>query len=276
MDYQILKLAVKDLNLLPFQVDSLKKLTQELKILTTSLTNVKNIIARGGFILDTLLGTEPNDIDLFYESSKWKTKNWQGCECDSIKSQIISLNLPLINSRKTDLGHILENEIHLDPVTKVLGFFSHHIDVASMVCLDSSGSIWVNQESLNCIKNKIHEIRFEGWLQHFIYPYSDNPFYRNYKTSYCRLLIRGLRMIHSKKYLSVGSNYRNLLENSNPLFNEVLNNKQLIKGVKEAMVEKCSAMDIPDFYHAIDIANPGNIVKLKSNIKKIYTHAHSS
>lgn len=263
--YTPLKISPVEFGLSKSQLKIIKDLAQELKLIEERLPFIKEIVARGGFILDTLFGVPPNDIDLFYSLKTWQSPRWQGCRCEEIKSKILKLNLPLSSTRKIDTGHILKGEIYLDPIQKITGPFSHHIDVPSMVCLTSTGDLWSNQEALNCIQTKTHEIRFDGWLQHTFYPYSDQK--PNFPTGYAKIVIvRGLRMIHTKKYKAVGPNFRYMVENCPEVLDAIVKSRDLQKRLIPNLKEKCHFMKPEDFKNALRVTGVKN---QKAVFKKI-------
>lgn len=236
--------------------ETIKRIGEELSVIEKDIRIIDKVVIRAGFVLDTLLGNPPNDADLFYSLRKWQYKNWPGCQCQKIAKEITRLNLPIIKSRKIDLGHILKGEIYFSPVEKTVGPFSHHIDIAAMVCIDSKGNVWGNDEALYCINNRIGEIRYDGWLQHSYFPYTpEDPFYNNFSAFYALQVFRELRMIHSKKYKAVGPNLKLLIENSLPVFKYVLNDLDLIKYVKNKVAMKNSLMKIGDYEKSLNVAN---------------------
>ena len=245
------------------QKDTLYRLASELRVMKQKIKYLDEIITRGGYILDILYNVEPSDIDLFYS-----LKNKTDCKCDEIKQVIKRLHLPLTNSKKVDLGHILPGEINISPINKVVGPFSHHIDIPSMVCLDSEGNIWGNKKSLYCIKNKIHEINYLPWIMHFHFPYSpDNIYYRTFYTSYCRLTIRGLRMIHTKKYKRVGPNFKYHLANWPQVLTVIDKNQEWTMAIKNYIKEKSPNMNSKAFESAINIARVKNKIEIMSHLK---------
>ena len=89
-----IKLDLREFNVSLEQRDTLKQLAAELKTIKEQTPIIKDIVARGGFILDTILGAKPNDIDLFYSLKTWQSPAWQGCKCDEIKKKIDRLDDP--------------------------------------------------------------------------------------------------------------------------------------------------------------------------------------
>jgi hypothetical protein len=194
---------------------------------------------------------------LFYSLKNWESPEWQGCRCDEIKSKILKLGLPLTSTRKIDTGHILKGEIYLDPISKIAGPFSHHIDLPSMICLTSSGDLWSNIEALHCIYTKTHEIRFDGWLQHTFHPYSDQK--PNFPTGYAKIVIvRGLRMIHTKKYTNVGPNFKHMVENSPEVLDAIIKSRDLQERLIPNLKEKCGFMKPKDFKNALRVTGVKN------------------
>jgi hypothetical protein len=247
---------------------TIHELGRELAIIEKEIGEIDKIVVRAGFVLDSLLGSQPNDADLFYSLKKWQHKNWPGCRCKEIAKKITLLNLPIINSRKVDLGHILKGEVYFPPAEKVVGPFSHHIDVPAMVCIDSSGNVWGNDEALYCINNRIGEISFNCWLQHSYFSYiPDDRLFNNYAVFYTLQVFRELRMIHSKKYRSIGPNLKLLFDNCLPVLTFVLADKKLASYTKENIAEKNSSMSLKDYATALEITGVVDIKRYLEVIK---------
>ncbi len=266
---EFLKLTPEELGTPPKQCAVFKQLASELKTIKESTQFLKDIIVRGGFVLDTIMAVEPNDLDIFYSLEEWQTPEWQGCKCDEIKQKITSLSLPTTSSRKVDTCHILEGEMYLDPIPKCLGYFSHHIEVPSKVLLDSDGYIWTIKEAVTCIKERIYELKNTGRIQHAYYPYMEDPGYRNYITTSARIITRGLRMIHTKKYKSVGREFFELVENSSLIWESVLSNKEYAEMLKRNVTEKNGFMKLDDYKNSLDVVNSSNKQEILSSIQKI-------
>jgi len=249
------------------QIKIFTTLANELRNIEEKSKHVDQIIARGGFIIDTLLSVEPSDIDLFYSLKG----NIIDCKCNEIKKEVESLHLPLLSQRKVDLGHVLENEIFFPPVEKVVGPFSHHIDIPSMVCLDSRTNLWTNNLALTCLKEKAYEIRPFALLMHHKFPYSpENPYYLNFYTSYSRLMVRGLKMIHKKGYKKFGSNFLFFLENWPSVLEVVKSSDELTQAIQNYIIEKCPGMKFTDFKKAIITTKSNNNHKIINSIKFLF------
>lgn len=246
--FRPIKVAPNQLNLSTQQIETIKQIGKELTTIQGNIPIIKEIVVRGGFTLDTVLKIEPHDIDLFYSLHKWELKDWQGCKCDSIKANIKKLDLPLINTRKVDLGHILKGEIYQEPIDKVIGIFSHH-DINSRICFDKDGNIWTCKETINGIKNRIHEWDDDALLQFAYYPYMEND---TYITFYSRNIIRGLRMIHTKKYIGVGPVFRSFVEKSPYLFDEILKDKKQTQILRNYILDKTDGMNLGDFQSVLE------------------------
>ena len=266
---EFLRLSPEELGTPPKQCDVFKQLASELKTVKESIPFLEDIIARGGFVLDTIMAVEPNDLDIFYSLKEWQTPEWPGCKCEELKKGIAFLNLPITSSRKVDVCHILEGEIYLDPIPKCLGYFSHHIEIPSKVLLDSDGYIWTTKEAATCIKERIYELRNTGRVQHAYYPYMEDPGYRNYITTSARIVARGLRMIHTKKYKSVGKEFFELVENSSLIWQSVLNNQEYTKMLKRNMIVKNGFMKLDDYKNALDVVGSTKKEEILSSIQKI-------
>lgn len=155
-----------------------------------------------------------------------------------------------------DLGHSGEGELYIPAIEKMTGFFSHLWEVASMVCIDSNGDIWGNQEALNCIINKIHEIRFDGWLS---YPYFIREFpHVDYNYYYVANCLRGLRTIYFKNYNGIGPNYKMLLENANIMIDYFVTVPQYVQELKKYHKKKCYNMPMEDLKKSLAIIKVNN------------------
>jgi len=240
--------------------ETFKRIALELSLIKNRINFIDEIVVRAGFVIDTLLGVEPNDVDLFYSLKKWEHKDWPGCKCEEIRLKLLDLELPIINSRKVDLGHILEGEIYFSPAEKVVGPFSHHIGVPAMVCVDDKGRLWGNDEALDCINGRRGEIQYNAWLQHAYFPYTpEDPYGNNFSAFYALQVFRELRMIFSKRYVSVGPNLKLMMENCLPVFDYILSNPDLKGYIKKKVIKKNSLMKLSDYREVLGIFKLGNI-----------------
>ena len=206
-------------------------------------------------------------IDLFYSLKKWKHKDWPGCECTKINGLITKLKLPTFDSRKIYLGHILEGEIYFSPIEKTVGPFSHHIDVPDMLCIDSNGNLWGNDEALHFINNKIGEIRFDGWIQHPYFPYSpEDPFYGNYVAFYTYQILRELRMIYTKNYKAVGPNMKLFFQVSQPIIKAAIKDEKVRDYIKKRIKLKNPVMNLDRYNKALNVVK---ISKQREYLKMI-------
>jgi hypothetical protein len=129
-----------------------------------------------------------------------------------------------------------------------------------MLYVDSKGTLWGNQEALNCIKNKVHEIRFDGWM---LYPYFIRVFpHVDYYFYYAANCLRGVKMIYCKNYTSVGPNYKMLLENAQPILDYVSTIPFYIEELKKSYANKCRKMSKEDIFIALEITKAKNKVYL--------------
>lgn len=267
--YKPRKIKPSELKLKNYPWETTRKAGKELSAIKESVGIVDEVVVRAGFVLDTLLGVEPNDVDLFYSLKIWKYKDWPGCECKRIRKEIRGLNLPVISSRKIDLGHILEGEIYFSPVVKTVGPFSHHIDIPDMLCIDKNGDIWGNDEAIFCINNRVGEIRYDGWLQHPYFPYIPEDFLHNkFSVFYILQVFRELRMIYTKKYIAVGPNLRLLFDASLPVFDSVLESSRLTKYIKDYVSTRNSTMNIQGYKEALGVVGVDDMRKYIGLIKR--------
>jgi len=167
---KIIKCSDK-ISITPQQKKLIREVSNELRKIKKSFPSIDEIIIRGGFVPDILLGKEPKDIDIFY-CIKDKNGNYSiKCHCDEIRKQIDRLNLKFIGKKyKYDLENSFEKEPRLKPIQRTASFFSYHSDWLSMFCLDTNGDIWTNKTTFTYFKKRIHEVRYEGFLPWAYYP----------------------------------------------------------------------------------------------------------
>src|SRR3989344_6698255 len=146
------------------QEKTIKAVAHDLTTITDAIRGIE-IVIRGGFIPDLLLGTEARDIDLFYCITDRKGYYSTICHCDEIRAQIDKLKLLYIGKKyEYDLENSFEKEPRLKPIERTVGFFSYHTDWFSMFCIDKNGDIWTNIKTYDYLKNNNFEIRYEGSL----------------------------------------------------------------------------------------------------------------
>jgi len=237
----------------------LETAASDLKIIKQSVPIIKEIIVRGGFLVDLILKNKAGDIDLFYVTHDKKGNISLSCQCDYLKKEIAKLNLNLVGKRhKLDLGHFGKNEIYLPPIEKICGYFSHHIDYISQFCLDENNNIWGNQDSLKHIKAKHYEIRYEGWV---LWPYFLEDAQR-YNLAFTGTLIRGLRFIKNKRLNSCGPKFKELVKNSAIILKEIAKNESETKIFKKWLIRARlnDPKAIEEVLKKIEISNPEKIL----------------
>lgn len=233
------------------------ELAHDLRLIKQACPFLDDIIVRSGFILDTLLNAQPFDVDAYYTTKEQVNSLFSKCRCDEIRENIKNLNFKILDKKyPLDLGHSGEGEIYLPPIEKNLSFHSHLFDLADMVCLNDQGELWANDEAVNAINNKTHEIRYDGWLLHpyfiRVFPHDDYYYFVTANS------LRGLKMIHTKKYTNVGPNYRLLLENLKPIIDYVANVPDYVQKLKKYHEKKCRNMSREDLKKALAITAANN------------------
>ncbi len=229
----------------------------DLTLIKNKVPFIEDAIVRAGFVADTLFNVEPHDIDAYYTTKEQIGVKFQKCRCDEIRDLIKNCDFKLMNTKyELDLGHSGEGELYITAVEKMTGFFSHLWEVANMVCIDSSGTVWGNKEAFECIKNRIHEIRFDGWLY---YPYFIRVFpHVDYYYYYANNCLRGLRTIFIKNYTGIGPNYKMLLENAKLVLNYVATVPEYRENLKKYHKDKMYSMTLDNIKNALDITNVSN------------------
>lgn len=239
------------------QKQIISEIASDLELIKDRVTFLDDIIVRAGFVADTLFNVEPHDIDAYYTTKEQIGIKFQKCRCDEIRGSIKDCDFKLMNrSYELDLGHSGEGELYIPPVEKMTGFFSHLSEIANMVCIDSEGTVWGNKEAFDCIKNRIHEIRFDGWLY---YPYFIREFpHVDYYYYYANNCLRGLRTIFIKNYTGIGPNYKMLLENAELVLEYVATVQDYKEKYKNYHKKKMYGMSLENLQHALKITKVNN------------------
>lgn len=201
------------------------ELTYDLQLLKKGVTQLDQIVIRGGCVLDVLHNLEPNDIDLFYsikENGKYVTE----CRCDIIRSLMKHLPFKYFSQKNIDLENSYEKEPMFGPIERTVGLFSFHSDYNSMLALDEEGQIWTNTDTLKYIKDGIYEVNYAGFLPWAYFPQKNDN--HHYYSFFCYQLIRGIAHI-MKRDLKPGPTFLDIVEHA-PLL--------VPRGIKEVDVRK--------------------------------------
>jgi|GEM_PF-4084579 len=191
----------------------------DLRNIKKAIPKMDEIIVRGGFTPDILLGKEPQDIDMFYCIKDRNGRYSVRCHCNEVRKKIDKLKLKYVgNKYDYDLENSFEKEPRLKPIERTAGFFSYHVDWLSMFCLNSDGNILTNKNTLNFFENRIHEIRYEGFLPWAYYPKPTDG--NNYYVALAYEIVRGLTHIQRRK-LKMGKLYSELVSNSEFILNKL-------------------------------------------------------
>ncbi len=239
------------------QKQLLSDLAHDLTLIKKSASFLDDIVVRGGFLLDVLLNSEPFDVDLLYTTKEQIGKLFSKCRCEELRNAVKDLDFKvMVKKYEIDFGHFGLGELYMSPTDKTVGFHSHQKEINSQLSLDSDGRLWSNARSIQGIKDKVHEVRFEGWL---LYPYFIREFpHIDYYFNFTSMCLRGLKMIYTKKYKSVGPNYRNMLDNARPILDFVLTVPQYLTDLKKYYKAKCRNMSKQEIRKALKVTKANN------------------
>lgn len=267
--YEVVKLT-SEFKLSQKQQETFSALAHDLKTLKDNVSLLQDIVVRAGFVLDTLLNVEPHDIDTLYTTKEQVGHLFEKCRCDDIRVIIPNLKFEIFNKEhELDLGHFGEGEVYVPLIEKTVGYHSHLIDVGDMVCIDSNGDIWGNKEAEYCIKNRIHEIRYDGWIlfSYFIreFPYTDYYYF-------CTLnIFRGLKMISSKNYGGAGPNFLTLLENAKPILDYTSTVPKYIEALNKYRNKKAPFMDVTEITKTLEVTKVSNANYIVDMLVKVFS-----
>ncbi|MFH1601793.1 MAG: hypothetical protein ABIB61_02430 [Candidatus Shapirobacteria bacterium] len=202
--------CTKALKLSKTKKTNLKFVSLDLEQIKKRVPEIEKIVVRGGFVADLILGCSPCDIDLFYQIKDKKTGEYsKKCHCSEIKKAIRKINFKIFDWNEIDLENSFEKPPLFDLIERTLGVFSYHTDFLSMFCIDEHGKIWSNKDSFYCLKNKILELNYAGFVpwsyfrkKHENFDFYSFPLY---------VITRGLAHI-SRRDLKPGKNFRLLLK----------------------------------------------------------------
>jgi len=267
--YEVVKLT-SEFKLSQKQRETFSFVAHDLKTLKNNVPLLENIVVRAGFVLDTLLNAEPHDIDTLYTTKEQVGRLFEKCRCDEIRETLPNLRFKIFNKEhELDLGHFGKGEVYVPLIEKTVGYHSHLIDVADMVCIDSNGDIWGNKEAEYCIKNRVHEIRYDGWIlfSYFIkeFPYTDYYYF-------CTLnIFRGLKMVHSKNYGGVGHNFLTLLENSKPILDYTSTIPQYIEALNTYRAKKAPFMGREEITKTLELTRTSNARYIAETLYNVFS-----
>jgi hypothetical protein len=141
-------------------------LAREIAKIKQLIPEVDVCVVRGGAVLDTILGLQFDDIDIFYN-----LKQFDGsCQCQRIKKLVLENGIFSDFHGNVDFENSQEKQPGRDPITQTVGFFSYHTENISMLCIDQHGRLWSNPEAVRDIRSKVYEMRFEGLVMWRSFP----------------------------------------------------------------------------------------------------------
>jgi hypothetical protein len=242
----------------------------DLKTIKKAIPEIDEIIVRGGFTPDILLGKEPQDIDIFYCVKNKNGEYSVQCRCNKIRNKIDKLKLEYVGNKYTyDLENSFEKEPRLKPVERTAGFFSYHVDWLSMFCLNSNGNILTNKTTLNFFEKRIHEIRYEGFLPWAYYPKPTDG--NNYYAALAYEMVRGLTHIQRRE-LKMGKLYSELVENAEFILKGLSQTKEK-EGIKTYIKHKFGNLET--FVKSTRKLNLKNQLEIEKGFKLLFNKHQS-
>lgn len=195
--------------------DPLRQIAHDLSEIKRLEPRVKNIVLRGGAVVDLLMGLPPNDYDLFY-SFEEDGAIIKECRCADVKKAVEAADLHYIDSALVDLENSYEKEPFGEPTERTCGLISFHTTSFNMYTIDHHGRVWTNRETWAHFQAKVCEIRYEGMLPWAYFPRPGDS--NDYFASICHEIIRALGYM-IKRDLTPGPKLIILLEHA-PYFAE--------------------------------------------------------
>lgn len=158
--------------------EPLKLIAQDLQAIVGLEPRVRQIVLRGGAVVDLLLGLEPNDYDLFY-SFEEDGKTIEDCRCSDVQKAVDVAEFKHFDAKKVELENAYEKEPKAEPIERTCDLISFHTSSVNMFCIDEEGHVWTNTETWQQFQNNICEIRYEGMLPwaYFPRPNDSHDFY---------------------------------------------------------------------------------------------------
>lgn len=227
--------ATNKLNLTSQVSDKFTVVGKELAKIKSLDSNILEVGVAGGFIIDTILGLVPNDLDIKYRIKKDSGKIDPSCRCDYIRSLVNQTDLPKLY--KVDVGHIMD-EKHPEGVSinyEHVGPFSLHTEYYSMWVLDQDARVWTNRVAYKDYLNGVYNTHTLGLLA---WVYHKN---RSYYDVLAVHLIRGLGYI-KKRDLKVGDTFRFYLDNCGEIFSKFEKEEFDHKGLRKYFSKKVGSL----------------------------------
>lgn len=190
------------------------ELTRKVKLVASDLSmiakiepRVRQIVLRGGAVVDLMLGLEPNDYDLFY-SFEEKGKTIEECRCSDVQTTVDKVAFKYFDKTKIELENAYEKEPKAEPIERTCGLLSFHTSYISMFCIDQEGHVWTNTDTWNDFKSKVCEVRYEGMLPWAYFPRPGDS--HDYYAFMCYELIRSISYM-AKREFSAGEKLTTLI-----------------------------------------------------------------
>ncbi len=194
---------------------SLNLIAQDLESIVNLESRIRQIVLRGGAVVDLLLGLEPNDYDLFY-SYEENGKTIEECRCSDVQKAVDKTKFSYFDKQKVELENSYEKEPKAEPIERTCDLISFHTSSVNMFCVDQKGHVWTNKETWSQFQNNICEIRYEGMLPWAYFPRPNDS--HDYFAFMCYEIIRSLSYL-SKRNFNAGPKLTILLEHA-PYFVE--------------------------------------------------------
>lgn len=185
----------------------LRLISHDLLAIKTLEPRVRQLLLRGGAVVDLLFRLEPNDFDLFY-SFEEGGKTIEACRCDEVRKAVDHADFKYFDKTRIDLENSYEKEPKGEPLERTCDLISFHKDYISMFVVDEEGRVWTNIQSWDNYMNRVYEVRYEGFLPWAYFPHENDV--DNYYSAFARSIVRGVGYI-AKRNLSAGESFKVLL-----------------------------------------------------------------
>lgn len=225
--------------------------------------NIRNIVLRGGAIVDILLGLKPSDFDLFYSYEEDGEVTGE-CKCDEVREALNRSKLVHFDKDEIDLENSYEKEPKAEPIERTCGLISFHKDYISMFCIDEEGQVWTNTQGWECFKNKTYEVRYEGFLPWAYFPHKNDV--NNYYSALARSIVRGIGYI-GKRNLKPGDNFLILLS-STPYYVKKTQEQTNFEQIQKFALSKIGSFEVAK--RVVDTISPANKDEVADALKLLF------
>lgn len=185
----------------------IEMVARDLRRIITAEPKIKQLVLRGGGVLDIMNGVEPADIDLFYAyviGGNYATT----CICARVSALIRQIKFEYLYGKRIDLENSFEKEPRMLPIERNVGMFSFCTEYNSQFIINSEGRIFTNQDALYFYEQGIYEVRYEGFLSHSYFPRRGD--FHSYSACQVGSIIRGISY-SVKRDLQPGKNFMQII-----------------------------------------------------------------